>query len=104
MRKALALIACAALLFCQYVTAQDGLLNKLLRITGISATPSQQKAPSEEIEAAGEIWISNVKTGTLQRLGHEDGFRSPIFGPNDETVLAVKGETLWQLSLQTSTA
>ena len=105
MRRPLFVVACAALLLCQHVTGQqDGLLNKLLRITGISATPSQQKAPSEEIEAAGEIWISNVKTGTLQRLGHEDGFRSPIFGPNDETVLAVKGETLWQLSLQTSTA
>ena len=104
MRKALALIACAALLFCQYVTAEDGLLNKLLRITGISATPSQQKAPSEEIEAGGEIWISNLKAGTLQKLGHENGFRSPIFGPNDDAVLTVKGGALWRLSLQTGAA
>jgi len=104
MRKALPLIACAALLLCPCVTAEEGLLNKLLRITGISATPSQQKAPSEEIEADGEIWISNVKTGTLQRLGHENGFRSPIFGPNDEAVLAVKGGALWRVSLQTGAA
>lgn len=104
MRKALSLVACAALLLCQYVTAEEGLLNKLLRITGISATPSQQKAPSEEIEAGGEIWISNVKAGTLQRLGHENGFRSPIFGPNDEAVLAVKDGALWRVSLQTGTA
>jgi hypothetical protein len=104
MRKALPLIACATLLCCQYATAEDGLLNKLLRITGISATPSQQKAPSEEIEAGGEIWINNVKAGTLQRLGHENGFRSPIFASNDETVLAVKGEALWRLPLQTGTA
>src|SRR5205809_270065 len=68
MRKALLLVACATLLLCQRVTAEEGLLNKLLRITGISATPSQQKAPGEEIEAGGEIWISNVKAGTLERL------------------------------------
>jgi hypothetical protein len=104
MRKALSLVACVTLLVCQYVTAEDGLLNKLLRITGISATPSQQKAPSEEIEAGGEIWISNVKAGTLHRLGHENGFRTPIFGPNDEAVLAVKGGVLWRVSLQTDDA
>ena len=104
MRKTLSLVACVTLLLCQYATGENGLLNKLLRITGISATPSQQKAPSEEIEAAGEIWISNVKTGTLQRLGHENGFRSPIFGPNDEATLAVKGGDLWRVSLQTGAA
>ena len=89
MRIALPLVASVTVLLCQQVTA-EGLLNKLLRITGISATPSQQKAPSEEMEAGGEIWISNVKAGTLQKLSQENGFRSPIFGPNDEAVLAVK--------------
>jgi len=101
MRKTLSLVACGTLLLCPYVTA-DGLLNKLLRITGISATPSQQKAPGEE--ATGEIWISNVETGTRQKLGHENGFRSPIFGPKDEAVLAVKGGALWRVSLQTGAA
>jgi hypothetical protein len=100
MRIALPLVASVTVLLCQQVTA-EGLLNKLLRITGISATPSQQKAPSEEMEAGGEIWISNVKAGTLQKLSQENGFRSPIFGPNDEAVLAVKDGWLWQVSLQT---
>jgi hypothetical protein len=104
MKKALSIIVCAELLLCQYVTGQDGLLNKLLRITGISATPSQQKAPGEEIEAGGEIWISNVKAGTLHRLSHENGFRSPIFSPKDQSVLAVKADVLWRVSLQTGDA
>jgi hypothetical protein len=101
MRKTLSLVACGTLLLCPYVVA-EGLLHKLLRITGISATPSQQKAPGEE--AGGEIWISNVKAGTRQKLGHENGFRSPIFSPNDEAVLAVKGGALWRVSLQTGAA
>lgn len=103
MRIALPLVASVTVLLCQQVTA-EGLLNKLLRITGISATPSQQKAPSEEMEAGGEIWISNVKAGTLQKLSQENGFRSPIFGPNDEAVLAVKDGFIWQVSLQTGAA
>jgi len=104
MKKALSVIVCAALLPCQYVRGQDGLLSKLLRITGISATPSQQKAPGEEFETGGEIWISNVKAGSLQRLGDQNGFRSPIFGPNDEAVLAVKDGALWRVSLKTGAA
>lgn len=103
MRIALPLVSSVTVLLCQQVTA-EGLLNKLLRITGISATPSQQKAPSEEMEAGGEIWISNVKAGTLQKLSQENGFRSPIFGPNDEAVLAVKDGFIWQVSLQTGAA
>ena len=103
MRIALPLVASVTVLLCQQVTA-EGLLNKLLRITGISATPSQQKAPSEEMEAGGEIWISNVKAGTLQKLSQENGFRSPIFGPNDEAVLAVKDGFIWQVSPQTGAA
>jgi hypothetical protein len=103
MRIALPLVASVTVLLCQQVTA-EGLLNKLLRITGISATPSQQKAPSEEMEAGGEIWISNVKAGTLQKVSQENGFRSPIFGPNDEAVLAVKDGFIWQVSLQTGAA
>ena len=103
MRKVLLVIASVTLLLCEHVTA-EGLLNTLLRITGISATPSQQKAPSEEMEAGGEIWISNIKAGTLEKLGHENGFRSPIFGPNDETVLTVKDGALWRVSLRTGAA
>jgi len=104
MKKALSVIVCAALLPCQHVRGQDGLLSKLLRITGISATPSQQKAPGEEFETGGEIWISNIKAETLQKLGRENGFRSPIFGPKDQEVLAVKAGVLWQLSLQNGAA
>lgn len=103
MRISLPLIAFVTVLLCQDVMA-EGLLSKLLRITGISATPSQQKAPNEEMEAGGQIWINDVKKGTLQKLGHENGFRSPIFGPKDEAVLALKGGALWQVSLQTGAA
>ena len=98
MTKTLLQIACAALLFCQPARAET-FLQKILRITGVSATPSQQKGPGEEIEGGGEIWLANVKTGSLRKLSASAGFRSPIFTADDRAVMAIKGETVWRLSL-----
>lgn len=56
------------------------------------------------MEAGGEIWIGQVATGALRKLNRESGFRSPIFAPNNQAVLALKDGALWRLSLETGTA
>jgi len=73
---------------------------KILRITGISATPSQQKAPGEEMEAAGAIWISDPQAGTRRMVRNDTGFRSPIFAPNDSTIVALRGGWLWRIDAE----
>ena len=98
MTKTLLQIACAALLFCQPARAET-FLQKILRTTGISATPSQQRALGEEMEGGGEIRLADVKTGSLQKLSASAGFRSPIFTADDRAVLAVKDGKLWRISL-----
>jgi len=98
MTRALLQIACASLLLCQPARAETS-LKKILRITGVSATPSQQGGPAEEMDAGGEIWLADVKTGSLRKLSASAGFRSPIFTADDRAVLAVKDGTLWRLSL-----
>lgn len=104
MKKTLLFFACVTLLSYPPPASAESLWKKLLRITGISATPSQQKAPGDEMEAGGEIWIAQVKSGTLRKLSDASGFRSPIFAPNDRAVLALKEGALWQLSLETGAA
>lgn len=104
MKKAILLLACVALLSYPPPASAESLWKKLLRVTGISATPSQQKAPDDEMEAGGEIWIAQVTRGTSRKLSDASGFRSPIFAPNDRAVLALKEGTLWQLSLETGAA
>jgi hypothetical protein len=104
MRKTLLLfVGCGALLLGQAVGAES-LWQKVLRITGISVTPSQQKAPGEEVKAGGAIWIANLVTGEVRKLSAQDGFHSPIFAPNDQTVLAIKNEALWQILLENGAA
>jgi hypothetical protein len=98
MTRTLLQIVCASLLLCQPARAET-FLKKILRITGVSATPSQQKAPGEEMEAGGEIWLANVKTGFLRKLSATAGFRSPVFAHNDRGVLAIKDGALWRIPL-----
>jgi hypothetical protein len=70
--------------------AQGGsFLRSLLSVTGISATPSAQKGPGDELEA-GDVWIASPAQGSLRRLTREGGYRSPVFGPGDQSVLALR--------------
>lgn len=70
--------------------------DSVLRITGISSNPSTQKGPSDEIEA-GDIWVVNLVHKTRQRLTKDGGYRSPIFVPGDQHILALNGNTLIQV-------
>ena len=77
----------------------EPLWQRLLRISGISATPSQQRAP-EELEAGGELWIAILESRELRKLPVENGFRSPVFTAGGEAVLAVKNGALWQIAVR----
>lgn len=70
----------------------------ILRIAGISATPSQQRGPGDELEA-GDIWVASLIHKTDQRLTWNEGYRSPVFEPGDKTILAINGDNLVRLSV-----
>lgn len=57
---------------------------------GISATPGQLKG-LEEFSGSGEIWVANLETGKKRKVSLAGGFRSPLFLPGDEDLLALKG-------------
>jgi hypothetical protein len=68
----------------------------VLRITGITATPSQLKGPEDD-PAAGDVWVINLAQKTRQRLTFDGGYRSPLFLPGDAMLLALKGEAVVQM-------
>lgn len=78
--------------------AQGSFLKTLLSVTGISATPSSQKGPGDELEA-GEVWIARLAQGTPVRLTRDGGYRSPVFAPGDQGVLALRVNTLVTIPL-----
>ena len=70
----------------------------VLRMTGISATPSQLKGPDDEIQA-GEIWVADLPRKTRLRITRHGGYRSPVFLAGDEHILALKGNKIIQIPL-----
>ena len=81
--------------------AAESFWDTVLRITGIAATPSQQRGAGAGPEA-GDIWVINLAQKTRLRLTRNGGYRSPIFLPGDASLLALKGDAVMQIPLSGS--
>ena len=79
------LLACAT-----SASSAEPLVDKLLRLAGLTANPpAQTKAPGEQMET-GDIWLV-VPDQAPTQLTSDGGYRSPIFSPADGSLLALKG-------------
>ncbi len=69
---------------------------KLLRISGLSATPRAQRSPANKGPDVGDIWIKGL-VGPIGATRIAAGsYRTPIFLARDESILALKGDTVVQ--------
>jgi len=75
----------------------DTFLQKLLRISGISATPQQMRG--EDKGQAGQIWIVNIKNNQQRQVASTGDFRSPVYLPDDTGLLVLKKNELIKISL-----
>lgn len=80
-------------------TAAESLMQKLLRVSGLTATPAQMRG-AEDADP-GDIWIANLDGAPPKPLTTGGGFRSPVFSPADGTVLALRGDKLVRLATAT---
>jgi hypothetical protein len=71
----------------------DTLMDKLLRVAGLTAAPAQLRGPGDEVET-GNVWIANLERRTASALTSDGGYRSPVFSPVDGSVYALKGDTI----------
>ncbi len=71
---------------------QESLVQKLLRIAGLTAAPSQMRAPGDP--QPGDIWIVSLQDRTRRALSHDGGYRSPIFSPDGAFVYALRGDVV----------
>ena len=77
--------------------AKESLLAKLLRIAGLTAAPSQLRAPGDEL-GPGNIWLADLDTQTARALTTDGGYRLPVFSPVDNGIYALKGDTIVRVS------
>jgi len=87
------------LALCFSAPAAESFWQKVLRITGVSATSSLQKGVEEDLPAGGQIWIANLETAQTRKLTDESQYRSPVFTPDGRTVLALKSNEIWRIPL-----
>jgi len=86
--------------------APDGKVSfweRLKKIAGVSATPSQMKGADDDMPGGGQIWLATSDNGRSRSLGGESGFRSPVFTPDGSAVLAIKSNSIWRIPLSGGT-
>jgi hypothetical protein len=93
----------AAVLAVPVAAAEDSLVDRLLRVAGLTAAPAQMRGPEDEVET-GNIWIVTLDRQTAKRLTTEGGYRSPVFSPGGESLYALKGDMVVRIPFQGGTA
>ena len=91
MRRSVAILAMAALL--SATAAAETMVERLLRVAGLTASPAQMRGPGDEIQA-GDIWVASPGVGAPVALTSGSGYTSPIFSPMDDSIFALKGASV----------
>jgi hypothetical protein len=76
----------------------ESFFEALLRVAGISATPSQQRG-DEEKNFPGDLMVVDLKENIRRRITSGGGYRSPVFEPGDKNILALKGAVLVRIPI-----
>jgi hypothetical protein len=92
-----AIFICAAALGGAGAAPASELVGQLLSFFGISATPSQMKAP--DVLVIGDIWIVDVSRDARTQLTRDGGYSWPVFDPNGARILTLKGTDLFEIPL-----
>jgi hypothetical protein len=76
---------------------------KVMRVLGVSATPGSLRSPNGEID--GDIWIVTATPNRVSRpITNRGNYRSPVFEPNGQFLLALQGSTLVRVGIMSGEA
>lgn len=70
---------------------------RVLKFLGIANSPGTLKGPGDEV-TTGELWLADLEDRTTRRLTSSAGYRSPIFLPESNDVLALRGTDVVRIS------
>jgi hypothetical protein len=88
----------AVLLTWQTAAPKESLLEKLLRIAGLTAAPSQMRGPADEV-LRGNIWIAEASGGAPKALTTDGDYRSPVFSV-EGAIYALKDTSVVRIPLR----
>jgi hypothetical protein len=68
-------------------------IEKLLSFLGVSDSPGTLKGPGDEVQS-GQLWLADLDSGNTRALTSSAGYRSPVFLPGTNDLLALQGTDL----------
>lgn len=71
---------------------EQSVMQRLLRIAGLTAAPAQLRGPDDAIKS-GNLWVSNLVDSSRAALTIDGGYSSPIFA-SDGAIYALKGTAI----------
>jgi hypothetical protein len=74
-----------------------GFTERVLKFLGIANSPGTLKGPGDEV-TTGELWLADLQAQTTRPLISGAGYRSPIFLPGSDDVLALHGSDVVRIS------
>lgn len=72
-------------------------IDKVLKFIGISDSPGTLKGPGDEV-VRGELWVADLGSQTIRAIGKGDSYRSPVFIPGSNDILALSGSDMVRFS------
>jgi hypothetical protein len=95
MQRLARLAAIGSLLMLPAAATAESMVDTLLRVAGLTASPSQMRGPGDEVEA-GDIWVAGTGGGPASAVTSGGGYRSPVFAP-DGAIVALKGDAVMRI-------
>jgi hypothetical protein len=96
--RATAVFFLTAAVAAQTPPPKKSLLATLLRIAGLTATPSQMRGPDDEVRD-GDVWLVGVDGSGARALTTGGSFRSPVFSVGGSSVIALKAGAIVQIGV-----
>ena len=103
MRRTVQRLAIVLLLASSATAGAESLIEKLLRVAGLTAAPGQMRGPGDTVEF-GDVWIASTDGAARNALTSGGGYRSPIFAPTGESIYALKADALVRIPSAGGTA
>jgi Tol biopolymer transport system component len=79
--------------------ASPSFIDQVLSFLGISDSPGTLKGPGDEV-TNGELWVLNLDSQTKRAVAQGGHYRSPVFFPGGNEILALSGNDVVRLSLE----
>lgn len=73
-------------------------LHKVLRISGIAASPAALKGPGDDVRS-GQIWLVDASSKKTTKVSNEQGYRSPVFALKETYIFALRGSDVVRFSV-----